>query len=186
MSRVWLAYLYAMQDKLEEAEKVAFQAPQHTRSERAELLSLVSYYIIYGDKTSADRIAKILQENHNDEYLEFDLQAAYETDLKFPVSLMKSSVEIPESLVLENYPNPFNPSTTIQFHLAESDVVTLQIFDVLGRQVRTLVERKISAGSHSFKWDGKNSFGVDVAAGLYFANLKVTNNVKTIKLLLVR
>jgi len=83
-------------------------------------------------------------------------------------------------------PNPFNPSTTIQFHLAESDVVMLQIFDVLGRQVRTLVERKISAGSHSFKWDGKNSFGVDVAAGLYFASLKTDSDIQTIKLLLVR
>ena len=186
MSRVWLAYLYAMQHKLDDAEKVTFESPKGSRAERAELLSLVSYYASHKDLASAERIITALQETHKDEYLEFDIQAALNADLEFAVQLSKASVEMPESIVLVNYPNPFNPSTTIQFHLTESDVVTLQIFDILGRLVHTLVDEEVVAGLHSLQWNGKNSAGADVSAGLYFARFSTGNETNTIKLLLVR
>ncbi|MBC8182933.1 S8 family serine peptidase [candidate division KSB1 bacterium] len=186
MSRVWLAYLYAMQGQIEEAEKIALQAPEGTRSQRAELLSLVSYYITFGDQQSAERIARILQEKHKDDYLEYDLEVAMETKLEFPKGMTKSSSELAKTLVCKSYPNPFNPSTTIQFDLPENKAVTLQIFDILGRLVHTLVDEEMVAGSYSVQWNGKNSAGHDVSAGVYFASIRTRNEINTIKLLLVR
>jgi len=88
--------------------------------------------------------------------------------------------------LFQNYPNPFNPSTTIRFELPEKAFVTLKVFDVFGHRVRTLVDGEVTAGSHTVSWDGRSSFGLDVAAGLYLANLRAGGEVKTIKLLLVR
>ncbi|MBN1349916.1 T9SS type A sorting domain-containing protein [candidate division KSB1 bacterium] len=186
MSRVWLAYLYAMQCQIEEAEKIALQALEGTRTQRAELLSLVSYYITLGDQQTAERIARILQEKHKDDYLEYDLEVALATKLEFPKGLAKSSSEIAKTLVCKSYTNPFNPSTMIQFDLPENKAVTLQIVDILGRLVHTLVDEEMVAGGHSIQWNGKNSTGNDVSAGAYFARIKTCNEINTIKLLLVR
>ncbi len=86
----------------------------------------------------------------------------------------------------QNYPNPFNPSTTIRFVLPKQENVSLHIIDLLGRRVRTLVENRMDAGEHSILWDGRDDAGADVAAGVYFALLRVGDEMMTIKLLLVR
>ena len=105
-------------------------------------------------------------------------------------------VAVKEFELFMAYPNSFsaggrsasggNPTTTLRFDLPKSGLVNLRIFDVLGRQVRTLVDRRLRAGSHEVKWDGKDSNGSDATAGLYFACLKTEDEVKTVKLLLVR
>ncbi|NIR71235.1 MAG: T9SS type A sorting domain-containing protein [Phycisphaerae bacterium] len=75
---------------------------------------------------------------------------------------------IPGAFVLEqNYPNPFNPSTTISYQLPKAEKVSIIIYDLLGRQVRELVNENQEAGVHSVKWDGKNQAGQTVAAGVY-------------------
>ncbi len=74
----------------------------------------------------------------------------------------------------QNYPNPFNPKTTIRFGLpeeADGKQVTLKIFDVLGREVRTLYSGKLSKGYHKFEWDGTNQARRQVASGVYFYQL---------------
>lgn len=186
ISRVWLAYLYAMQGQIQEAEKIALQAPEGTLAQRTELLSLVSYYITFGDQKSAGRIARLLQENHKDAYLEYDLEVALETKLEFPIGPTVLTAEPPTFLVFKNYPNPFNPSTTIQFQLPEKNLVTLQIVDILGRLVQTVVAEEMAEGIHSVQWNGKNSTGNDVSAGVYFARIRTRDEINTIKLLLVR
>jgi hypothetical protein len=81
--------------------------------------------------------------------------------------------ERPSDFVLsQNYPNPFNPTTKIEFTLAKSGFVTLQIYDVLGRKVRTLVSEHLSSGYKSVIWDGKNDDNKEVASGVYFYQLK--------------
>jgi serine protease AprX len=74
-----------------------------------------------------------------------------------------------------NFPNPFptpsNPSTTIPFVLAEQSHVTIMIYDILGREVRTLVNEQRSQGIFSVAWDGKNNSGLNVASGVYFYRL---------------
>ena len=73
----------------------------------------------------------------------------------------------------QNYPNPFNPSTKIQFALPAAGTAKLQIFDMLGRRVNTLVNAPLQAGSHAYGWNGRNSAGQTVAAGMYVYRLTV-------------
>lgn len=105
---------------------------------------------------------------------------------KIIASVDNPTNEQKEYLLLQSYPNPFNSWTNIRFDLPEKVFVTLQVFDVLGHYVRTLTSREMQAGSYTVAWDGKSSVGEDVAAGVYFANLRIGSEVRTIKLLLVR
>jgi uncharacterized delta-60 repeat protein len=86
----------------------------------------------------------------------------------------------------QNYPNPFNPTTKIEFTLAKSGFVSLQIYDVLGRKVRTLVSEELSSGYKSVLWDGKNDEGKGVASGVYFYQLKVGDFSEPKKMLLLK
>ncbi len=92
------------------------------------------------------------------------------------------SSDLPESYSLEqNYPNPFNPSTEIQFSLPQRSRVTLTIFDLLGREVATLVSEELSGGSYSTRWDAAG-----FSSGVYLYRLQASEFVETKKLLLLR
>ncbi len=93
----------------------------------------------------------------------------YIFQLDFPTGI-DGATEIPiASFVLEqNYPNPFNPSTTIRLELPKNDHVRIDIFNVIGQKVATLIEGKLSAGSHKLVWNGKDHAGLPVATGQYF------------------
>jgi PKD repeat protein len=84
-----------------------------------------------------------------------------------------------------NYPNPFNPSTTIRFELAHGTDATLEIFDVRGRRVRTLVNGRQPAGEISVVWDGRDDRGLSVATGVYFVRLRTPQFTKAIKINLI-
>ena len=81
-----------------------------------------------------------------------------------------------------NYPNPFNPTTTIYFELPKTTRVTLKIFNVLGQEVATLVSERLSAGSHSYEWSRSEG----IASGMYVYRLEAENFVQCKKMLLVR
>jgi len=86
----------------------------------------------------------------------------------------------------QNYPNPFNPSTQITFSLPVSGHTELTIFDLLGRQVTTLVNGPIHAGVHQVEWSGTNGAGKSVAAGVYFYRLSSGTQTETRKMLLLK
>ena len=71
-----------------------------------------------------------------------------------------------------NYPNPFNPSTTIRYQLAKAAPTTLTVYNVLGKAVRTLVSEQQSAGNYSIQWDGRDNNGRAVASGVYIYTLQ--------------
>jgi hypothetical protein len=88
----------------------------------------------------------------------------------------------PETIALgQNYPNPFNPATTVEFSTKNSEFLILKVYDVLGREVATLVEGAMAAGSHRVSW---NAFGV--ASGVYFCRLTAGGYVQTRKMILAR
>ncbi|MFN0149352.1 MAG: FlgD immunoglobulin-like domain containing protein, partial [bacterium] len=85
----------------------------------------------------------------------------------------------------QNYPNPFNPSTRIRYSLPKDNMkVELTIFDVSGRQVKTLVNRLQSGAEHEIFWDGRNDRGEDVSSGVYFYSLKADAQSATKKMVL--
>ena len=86
----------------------------------------------------------------------------------------------------QNYPNPFNPSTTLNYVLEHSGPVRLDIFDVRGRHVQTLVSAEQIAGQHTSIWSGIDTNGQQVATGVYFARLQAGNYAQTIKMVLLR
>ena len=86
----------------------------------------------------------------------------------------------------QNFPNPFNPSTTIAFSLKKSQHASLDIFDVRGAHVRTLLQRVIEAGNHRAQWDGMDERGSRVASGVYFCRLQAGAFSQTRKLTMLR
>ncbi len=88
--------------------------------------------------------------------------------------------------LLENEPNPFNPSTRIRFVLARAGVIDLRIFDTRGRMVRSLLAGKLAAGDHTVDWDGRDSRGQQLASGVYHLRLKATGVVSTRPLVLLK
>jgi hypothetical protein len=90
-----------------------------------------------------------------------------------------SGLHQPDNFSLKNYPNPFNPSTTLNYEIAQSSLVSLKIFDVLGRQVDVLVNEIQGAGAYEVKWNAKY-----MSSGIYFGRLNVNGKINTIKMLL--
>jgi hypothetical protein len=86
----------------------------------------------------------------------------------------------------QNYPNPFNPATRIHFSIASGSHVSLRIYDVTGRLVRTLVDRRLAAGRRVESWNGADAAGRSVASGIYFYRLVAGDFVQTKKMVLLR
>jgi hypothetical protein len=93
----------------------------------------------------------------------------------------------PKQLILyPNYPNPFNQSTVIRFDNNRAQTVSLEIFDITGRKVRTLSKGFLPAGSYRFNWNGKDASGADVPSGVYFYRAKTPTTVVTKRLIVLR
>ncbi|MFQ5499939.1 MAG: T9SS type A sorting domain-containing protein [Candidatus Zixiibacteriota bacterium] len=88
--------------------------------------------------------------------------------------------------VSDNYPNPFNPSTTIEYSLPNRAFVVLKVYDLLGRTVNTLISETQSAGSYAIDWDGTDIEGNTVASGMYFYRLETDNYSIAKKMLLLK
>ena len=102
-----------------------------------------------------------------------------------------SSVQnIPGSyLIVKAFPNPFNPSTTLNVNIPESlpnSLVKLSIFDIQGRLVKIITNSNLPPGNYLFRWDGKNEDGVNVSSGVYIANLIAAGKVSSVKIVLLK
>jgi len=99
-----------------------------------------------------------------------------------PVSILPIGSGIPAQFRLEqNYPNPFNPNTTIEIHLPKSEYASLKIYDMLGREVLTLISRELTAGRYQVEFDGK-----DIASGIYYYQLEAGGFRAVRKMALIR
>ena len=84
-------------------------------------------------------------------------------------------------LLRQNYPNPFNPTTTIEFRIQNSQPTILKVYDILGREVVTLVNEEKSAGAYTDQWDASG-----VSSGVYFYRIKAGDFVQTKRMMVVR
>jgi len=94
---------------------------------------------------------------------------------------------LPDEFALhQNYPNPFNPVTTLRYDLAEDAMVNIIIHDMLGRQVKTLINRTQDAGYKSVIWNATNDYGKPVSAGIYLYQIQAGEYIQTKKMVLLK
>ena len=107
------------------------------------------------------------------------------------VGIMLARIELdaqlPHILVLyPNYPNPFNPVTTLRYDLPENSLVNITIYDMLGREVKTLINQTQDAGYKSVIWDATNDYGKPVSAGIYLYQIQAGEYISTKKMVLLK
>lgn len=101
-----------------------------------------------------------------------------------PTSIKEITGSPSEFALMQNFPNPFNPSTTIRFNSPTNQEVTLKVYDAQGKEVALLLNRSLSAGSYEVEWNGQDKFGMPMASGIYFCRVTAGNSQKTIKMIL--
>lgn len=107
-------------------------------------------------------------------------------DINTAVTVTNNPGSLKSFVLCQNYPNPFNPTTAISYQLAATSSVTLGVYDVLGREVKTLVHGVGQPGVYSVQWDGTNQRGEAVSSGIYLYQLRTGNFVMTKKMLFVK
>jgi hypothetical protein len=99
---------------------------------------------------------------------------------------MISSALPTEFAIAQNYPNPFNPTTNIKYQLPVDGFVKIKIFDMLGREIKTLINQDQKAGYYTIEWDATNNNGRKAASGVYFYQIEASNFKKTMKMMLMK
>jgi len=106
---------------------------------------------------------------------------------EFNLAVAEQSTPLPEKIQLsQNFPNPFNPITTIKFNLPRNAHVTLTVYNILGQTIITLIDGQRPAGTHYLTWDGKDPQGNQVASGIYFCKITAGDFIQIRKMILSR
>jgi hypothetical protein len=108
------------------------------------------------------------------------------SDLITNIAMTHSNLKTTKYQLYNNYPNPFNPSTTIRYDLSAGTKVHLKIYNLLGKVVRTLVDNILSAGEKSIVWDGKDDFNRAVPSGIYLYQIRAGAFTKTKKMIMIK
>ncbi|MDP8200962.1 MAG: FlgD immunoglobulin-like domain containing protein [Candidatus Tenebribacter burtonii] len=155
-------------------------------------------YILYRDGVV------IANEISNDFYLdanvpagtyEYELTALYdggwESEMSDPVEIIHDPTNAGNILPLvtelhDNYPNPFNPETTIKFSLNTTERTLIEVYNIKGEKVKTLVDENLSAGQHSIIWNGTDDAGKSVSSGVYFYKIYATDYTSVKKMILLK
>ncbi len=135
----------------------------------------------------------------NDQNIHFGHPVVFENNLisfysyiismyRFPniTSSDESEIATINKFSLNNFPNPFNPETTISFNNPESGKVTLSIYNIKGQLINTLLDEETKAGVHNIVWNGKDEKGKRVASGIYFSRINTRNSSLTKKMILMK
>ncbi len=118
--------------------------------------------------------------------VEYPLTSAWVNGVWYPTKVADPPEDkVPEKFHLyPNYPNPFNTSTVIRYDLPQANIITLEIYNLLGQKVKTLVNSFQSSGQHQILWDGREDKGKQLSSNLYICRLQVGNVIKFQKLVL--
>jgi hypothetical protein len=108
----------------------------------------------------------------------------------FTVKIEEQTNPAIDFALFQNYPNPFNPTTSIKFTIPEYSYVTLKVYNILGKEITTLLDKELSPGSFSIDWAAKDSDGQLLPSGIYLLRLqaisKENSYINTIKTVLVK
>lgn len=96
---------------------------------------------------------------------------------EFTVDVNQDTQPLEKFYLYNNYPNPFNPSTQIKFNIPEHSIVTLKVYNILGKEIATLLDKEMSPGNYSINWEAKESNGLLLPSGVYLIrfNAKSSN-----------
>jgi hypothetical protein len=123
--------------------------------------------------------------NVNGKYSDFSRIAAF--TIKSITAVANKNNTVPnEFTVSQNYPNPFNPGTIINYSLPKSAFVTIKIYNILGQEVRTLINNQLQAGVYNVQWNSDNNFGQHVASGIYIYRVTAGQYIKSMKMILLK
>lgn len=106
--------------------------------------------------------------------------------VKVPCKVMNEEVNENSNSDFKAYPNPFSKSTSISLSLPRLEKISLQIFDVEGRLIRTLADEEMSEGAHTLTWDARDKSGNEVSDGIYFLRMQTASEVKTISISILK
>jgi len=116
----------------------------------------------------------------------------YDADVKFDAE-WRGDVSVDDNITIPavtrlkgNYPNPFNPDTNIEFYMAEPGLVSIDIYNIRGQRIRTLVNETYESGTHRVLWNGEDEDGRSVGSGVYFYNMRSGNYIETKKMIMIK
>lgn len=107
-------------------------------------------------------------------------------DVEFPTATDDNQIGIPSIEISQNYPNPFNPSTTIGYSVKEAANVQLEVYNIKGQKVKTLVNDYRTPGEYNVTWDGRNETDQEVNSGVYFYRIKSEDYSSAKKMILMK
>ena len=139
---------------------------QTTRTDRS--ISLVRFYF------------------HNSSLIRFNIYFCNFYPENYGKVVMVEAEEPSGFALLKNYPNPFNPATTIEFTVPEAGFTEIVIYNMSGQKIRELVSADMTPGVHSVVWDGCDENGTPVSSGVYISHLKTGDNVFSNRMMLVK
>ena len=149
--------------------------------------NLTDPFIELNALTSGTYYWRVQSKNEGNSYSDFSPVGIFKIDAVTGIDDNNKSNTIPAQFELsQNYPNPFNPSTVIKFSLPEASLVSLNIYNILGQEVMTLLNENKNAGTYSVQWNGENNFGNKVSSGAYIYRIIAGNNVVTKKMILMK
>ena len=169
-------------------EKIKSELLLNDYIEKNTLFTLGSVYLnCLSDKTGASKYFEELKEKYPKDLLVLNSEILLGNNPNPDLFKQNndertaSSEDVNNNLSIENYPNPFNPSTTINYTLPEDGKVQIKVFDLLGREVATLMNGFDSKGKHNVTWDGSNA-----SSGIYFCTITFKNQTISKKMILMK
>ena len=114
-----------------------------------------------------------------------DITRIFEPNFTVNIKEQSESI-IEESNLYSNFPNPFNPSTNVKFELNKSETVLIKVYNILGKEIKLLLNENLPAGEYTIQWDGKDNKGNSLPGGVYFIQMRTANYYKSIKTILLK
>ena len=188
--KLLLSYLYLRQGNIETAKKVnndiISENPNSSLAVRAKLNNFNIALYNDNDVNAASAILKEI-ENKAELIIPMELQTAVEALYVFNSELSNNLNTMPKTTrqeeenkpgsysLLGNYPNPFNPTTTISYNLPRMSDIELKIYDILGNEVKSFFISSQSAGTQNIFWNGRNNFNEQVTSGIYIYRFRAVS-----------
>jgi hypothetical protein len=147
----------------------------------------VFFLMVYGNESIGNKMNFEYYNSYLNKTYELDQDMNFESDMTVgngldPVLFNNSNAEIVSGLSIESaYPNPFNPSTNIEYTISNAGLVEILVYDIMGRQVGEIFNEYESAGEHKVTWDA-----VNYASGIYYIQIKANQDVQTQKVMLLK